>query len=696
MKLLKYQILALLLLGYGIESRFVGSKFSIFNHLLNCTIQIVTDLTHPKSQFLMDMLEELDSNPVVLDHIGPSLSKPSRYLKDAFNLTTNLTNSVFSVFHPKFEQCIVSLLPIGWISGPTVAHLSGIMLGMIASKENPHFILLEVADRYMRPTNTVPYPYLSFSFTSIILTFNLNSPNTFAIMCTPCIMNNIVPLKDSEITSRKSITDAWTKHNRNLRRRRISSDKAYITSRIRNCGMKTNNLFTPEVRCTMSVLSTKYNYSDPKAFKLNIFPPFNNFWKEQATRKNNQFLVARSITEHDMPIHGITFNPFEFVVFTPRSRLSFSSLISPIDAWTWVMSFINGTLFFSFIILSKNVSSMSLFSVWIFSTICEQVDERLTRRVYPTMWKVAPVVGGWLITCFFIGSVYKGSLFTCLTATIAPHVPTSLKALLESDIVILTTTASPSINDTTISSLKSVIIPDLLNGVDESDPFYKFLMDVLRKTAYLEGSEFEIARNISSKTFIIRNDPMFSGAFAVLDSKLDVSNFISAMKQHTDFLTVKNHNMNPFITRVPWLGIRNSFFPEFCRGLAQLVQSGIYYRWEKHWNLRAFVRELKRSGEVTHISNNTMKSVRSKQALGGQYGRFIISQNKPITLSEANPVSYATMEMVFLLYLILTAVCILSAICEWMVVLCFPLVKKYRISRNSKVNKTLVIRFKYP
>jgi hypothetical protein len=679
----------------------LGIGFLPFFNL--CSTQIIGNLVDWPD------LIELSANvlsplPLVLDHIDEiSFGRYSQSLPTKDQLPSGNTLEFYSNQSKiglvlQYQKCnadgTATLILTEWMNYrngtnySAVRKVGEIIDSLVNLHEDPRLIFIELNPiNYdsLRPNFPVRLNFNRFSTLAVIFVFFNDSLNFLCVNC------GLTKSGNRQLTLlNKNLTFPMLPKVLDIRKRNINFEGGnvipYFHANISDCSFYHAKLLTPSIQCTMAVLGEKYNFTHVQRTngkrESHLVGMILN---SPASLKMNKLLAGLRKMRLDWFIHGISYQPFQLKIFTNTSKANFAVLLSPFDVWIWMCLLLSLVLLIVVGSLVLRLKKKSKLIFWTISVILEQVDESLTTILFQNLrWKYFLLILGWSVTAFILGVIYKGSLFSCLTANVPPDVPSSLRKALLSPIPIITTGCNYYEGNGTegcISALKYLLIKDLLVGLSPTDSFHLYLNQVANKTVFVNGSEFDIVHNISLNLPVLQEDTteasfLLPETFGVLNAVRDLNDFSQAMKLYSpNTVSVKNHDMNPFVIRTPWIGSRNFFYQVFSRGLSSLVESGIYDRWQNYeyigWQLGQVKLELKKQmvkmsgsssgGSVLGEQNNILNNL----GLGKFYARFLLADTRLITFTEANPVSFPVMQMPFAVCLILLLVCILSFVIEW-------------------------------
>jgi hypothetical protein len=632
------------------------SNFLSFFHL--CTLQTIGG-----GYDFLNIVRPENEIPVLVDRVDKV--PLSRYVTVPINTNGTGTRSVGGFREPG-QRCLrdgtATVIFTEWIPNPKILMTIFQTLNKITSlEENPRYILIEFSPKYYRPH---PRPFV-LNLNGIALTssyFVFHQSQRLLHLCFNCAYSR----KRDQLEEVNENMNEFLQQDKN-RELDFGGGFANVISlslnpskhRSRRCSLYHDRLSTPCIDCTLSILTEKYNFTvktsnDETSNRIGFLT------KYHAAGFLNSFLANYRMNQFVWAIHGITFDRFQFVVFTDGLAANAGALLSPLDWKTWICTALSFVIFICFtglgiLRLQKKIALV----LWAISTVFEQTEESHTKELFGKLpdWKSIVVIASWWFTMFFLGIIYQGALFSGLAATGTPDVPSSLVQILKTDIPLFTSeysedfTASKSaVIRNYHSSLHTEIIPDLLVGLDNAEPFHRYLSRIKVKSIHLEGDGYEVVRNISKqfpvncKTHIGSKQIVIPPTFGMLSLNKYLEELSSAMRMFIpEKLLLRNHDMNPFIKRSPWIGKRNLFFNVFSMGLSALVESGIYFRWEKHEQIQSNLDKGNSS-----IYNNT-----------NSYAQFLLTDTKISEASsiEVQPVSLKVMRIPFFIWLVLLSIC---------------------------------------
>jgi hypothetical protein len=170
---------------------------------------------------------------------------------------------------------------------------------------------------------------------------------------------------------------------------------------------------------------------------------------------------------------------------------------------------------------------------------------------------------------------------------------------------------------------------------------YGFLTKLKNSVNVVQGNKFEIGLNITQGSPLNSMNSSFVNfklPVILLDRSSDIELLVEGIQLFSKTAAVvRNYEMLPFMIRTPWCGPRNLLYPILANGLGQLVQSGIYFKWEQLEQVKLQLFEAKR------LKNGTLSSSEYKMI----YAKSMSRLKKEIIFSEATSVSFQAMKYAF-------------------------------------------------
>lgn len=617
------------------------------NFFKHHTIQFITDfgdIENPFNEIFQEIALEQSYSPIVIDSIPNWNVSNSRY-----DETVNITNpfiTAFSTFRPRFSSVISTIInseKILLMSDGSITRLYRIFYSMVLSNENPDYLYLYT---HIAP-NLAHYP--AFTLTSKIIVFY---QKFIPFLWTPQLSKwiQLDNLKESEDIDKTMFLLELNFNGAVIAKKPMKRRK--IPKWILNIGCSANFqlLLMSSEFCAKEIVGLQYNYTQDY---IGVSNPFSSIsgtrvviadtprWGSVASKDfNEKYILTRDIIKWAWYIHAITFLPYNYIVIAPKISASFETLILPFDKWAWISVLASVvTTVVMFTLLTTSYTQLSTLKnarnklIWTISVLFDEADPRLTEAEFRGARNMYPFVGLCFFMSFIIGAVYKGAMYSCLSSTVPPPIPSSLRALLLStDWPFLTSKAGVS-NATRVSVLKYGTIPDLLEGSDARDKMYSFLTLLDNKTIFVQGNKFLIGKNISQGFIALSgNASSISLPIVLIDCVDELKILADAISFLTSSFVVRNNEKTPFITRVPYYGARNFLYPIFSRALGRLMQSGIYDRWDYNDGIN---HQLK---EATAFSKETYRMILTKATSG---------LKREINFAEAVPISTAVMQYPF-------------------------------------------------
>ncbi|OXA45283.1 hypothetical protein Fcan01_19890 [Folsomia candida] len=638
--------------------------FTISRGSVTTFISDFQDLDQTQTAIFFIIISTNSYTPLFLDNVENWDTTTSRY-----NLYRILNSSVnVKIFkycsrlgHTDFITFL--LTPTIRYDGPLQKHevhgrtaiLANIFNAIIFANENPTYAFIHLDFKISRIISHFPP---DTTVTSHIVIFGSGYPAH--IMCHPCkskvaLMHDISKLSD--------ISNLWKQRNtQNFRNAIVSGTSNIIGMNVpflarENCIANFGRVKLDEEICAEAVILEKHNFSyevyradvaPDGSFSRNVIIASRPIYNTLADKRFNELnIMQRSLTKTVWYNYAINYIPFTFVVVVQR-EMSFGTLMMPFDKWTWTLSIatlIGVVVASTGFNLGRGDSFLKILStVWnqlyrIISTIFGQPDMRIGR--ISRRGRVLIFTGVWYATVFVLGNFYQGALCSCMTSIGIPNVPQELADLLvhtDFDIVTMSQVTTDFNGLKAIkSTLSAAMIPDLLRA-SNSPSSTKFLQTLNQRTQFLTGNIFEIGFNIS-RNYGITSENATSVSiqlpFVILDRIYELNTLIESLTMFSNPIVLRNHAITPFVSLVPWHGKRNFLYPMFSEELGHLLQSGIYYQWQKYKN--------------ADIQRNYAKNILTIKEFKMFSAKKMSESEKEINFMEASSVSFNAMKYAFAL-----------------------------------------------
>jgi hypothetical protein len=656
-----------------------ASIISLFNL---CSVILVGKFQSPTDSITDFILQVQQKTPVILDHVDISEDGRYKYLYDKNRNGEELSGRALK---PLSQKCIGTrfshVIFSNWAT-PSITirkvyvHVVEVIRGISFLNENPEFIFIHLHPKYIMDNPPFKIIWQQFSFKSISFLLYGDSIKLVLTCCSYSFLK-LIPFeyRSEDVDVDQFLLRVKSKlfdfRNGIVVLRRLGQGKNKGGFNLRDCSLNLDGLLTFPAECGLRAIQRKYNFTlkyneahgNRLKFVSEIFERgMDNRFKDKLTKGHEQ--------TREWFLHGMSFEPFIFMVFADPNPPNASAVLSPFDIWIWLSFLLSIVLFFlvSWVILFRKYSGKLI--LWIFSSIFSQLGEDETFILFGnSRGKYFTLFFCWLFISNLLGIVYQGSLFSYLTATESPNVPKTLKEA-------LTNPSFPIINvDCTnneeyrglnrrtefyeqnatiicISVLKYVLIHDLLSTDKElktehhHDYFILSLELLKERLIVINGTAYQIIKDITTfrqlQTEYEGQTVLLPREFGVLNQHNRLMEFTRLMKWlDPNKLIMKSDDMARFIMRSTWIAKRNLFHRIFSSGLGSLVQSGLFSMWEKHYALGRERVGVEQNHRVT-------------------FGRIQFAESKVITFNEAHPVSLRVMRVFFVIWFILL-ICISGA-----------------------------------
>lgn len=640
-----------------------GNIWKINNLFQNQTLHFVTtDNIVEESNYFVNILHHNSYTPLVLDHILNWKYSKSRYndrILSNLSIPMKLNGLTQpSRRHPNTISTFVNLFKIPLSIAQL--RLNGLISGIILAQENPTYIFLHVND----PTRKQHVHWNDYTLTSKFIFFSPKS--SLYIVCIPC--ENFAKLTPATGTIGpnifQNIAIISKKSNENLQGNLILAERdiKIVSDLSHGCGSHLNTFPNTSTHryCLWSTIGEMYNFT---AINYQDYPPtkmkkgllaFFFLNMHLPANETDRTIIARSVNKWSLTTFGVKDETFSFAVITqiPSVESSgFETFLSPFDRCTWscvVSSLIGILLLFQItefqndnISLLARLLKIQDYLYWTLSTLLLQMGTPLPFPLKSTSSRFG-LVAAWFFVCILLSMLYQGEIFSYLTAILPPAVPKTMQAFWNSPIKILTTNAIIKEGLGIVSTLKTVLIPDLILGLGENHTLQPFLLKLrLDRLCFVNQYELAalpgIAKNISASEPLYDTNSVAKildkETFAVLDPYAYLEQLLSLVEFYGGRYIVRNREKTPFNFESRTMGRRNFFHPIFSNALGLLEQSGISQRWRMLMLLNSNLRGI--------------KALKEKE-----YGKFFGRKmtGMPLRLiSSLEPVSINALKYVFAL-----------------------------------------------
>ncbi len=480
--------------------------------------------------------------------------------------------------------------------------------------------------------------------------------------------------------------------HRNLGQRQLINNivKLVWLHKKNSCGLYENGLRTQAGHCTVHELAKKYNFT----YIYDKFNPY--FILGEVTHHSPisslgvqiHFLnaVKTNLVKNIWISYGCIYKQYTYVAFLSKAdALDFFEVFSPFDiltACSFLGSIVTCSLILSGIILFKTKPKLSISTImnafrssvfYPIKSIFEQGDQDIIIKYCKKTLAGYFLISSWLFLCFVFGNEYKGEIYSSMTSTKIPSVPESMVDLvMRSDMPFFTTTGH-IYNGAWYSTLKDMVLADIILAYKKGS-FMRNFLEKFRVNLLLANynNELDIIYNISNKmTVSLKEGHELSNIekFALVSNADDSDFFVGLMKKYTDYYVIPSKEDNLFVSRVPWHAMRNHMALRFSNGIARLEQSGIYNRWDRHYQSYEVIRKL------------TEVDLRLNVTESKYYGFVVMARSKlDSRKSKAKSLSLGILVFLFLGCGVLIGISIVALVVEW--------VKQKLFIRT---NKTLVL-----
>ncbi len=186
--------------------------------------------------------------------------------------------------------------------------------------------------------------------------------------------------------------------------------------------------------------------------------------------------------------------------------------------------------------------------------------------------------GTWSMFCLAASNMYKGSVFSFLSASSYPKMTNQLNSLLN-DNLSLVTMSWFNFNGISHSVLKDIIIPDFLRIKTHSDGYKVLLEDFGKRVKWFQH------RPETFPVKILGSPQLLDNGLVMIDLEYSNDKLKLYLEVFTPKWISKPATMDAFVDRRFWTTQSNYFYPIFMRKLAQVYETGIFQSWFKQLDM---------------------------------------------------------------------------------------------------------------
>ncbi|OXA48987.1 hypothetical protein Fcan01_16788 [Folsomia candida] len=515
--------------------------------------------------------------------------------------------------------------------------MSDTVLNILLHQLNPAYIFAHVSN-LQDPAHHKRYH--EAGGTSLLFFWNENEPQSIYVPCIPCQVD--APPKKIPLSTATSLS-IWHANNKNMQNN-IVEHNSLGDFKNRGIIQSCHSVLLPTkggiLSCILQTLGIKHNFTGINEDLSHLL--------KGLTRKRviltfapNMLLTSEiyHLAKFRSEIYDVAMAPYKFAVFTtlPSPMTNYAAFVSPIDEITWFLILLSSIAVTVPIYLQRvNLRPFfrDLFKVG--ALLLNQVEGNFSIKMFPLMTT-------WFFACYILMSnLYGGEIFSYLTVTQLPTLPTNLADLAESGMSILTSSSYSTLTKNKRSTrvqrsiLKSSLIPGMMLNLRKNSKLAVLIAKINGTLSYTKlGS--------SSRKLLTGRDPLNSGGrgvnqtFAVIDTPGWLSMITDAVEMKGQLFVPKRTHDTPF-TLMEVNEVRKNVFSGYLKvGMRQLVGSGIFTKWKKSEQFKA---SLLAAGLIG-------KSMRVKvfaQTLAGR-GKFAS------TFNEAKPIEIDVLIAVFMVCL---------------------------------------------
>ncbi|OXA59302.1 Glutamate receptor 1 [Folsomia candida] len=374
-----------------------------------------------------------------------------------------------------------------------------------------------------------------------------------------------------------------------------------------SCSYYYYGLDTSVFECVAYVLSSHLNYS--LAPRYPGHRPLSQvvFGEPSGKSFNRARFLDPSVQKHVWFNYACSYNQYVLVMYSAKGQFNFLKLFQPMDSWLWIGLVVSyplvGVLIWAVGCNTCDIkyTTTSIFnSLFLtFAILMEQslIFSKTLRNNKTTM----VLLSSWILSSFIISTCYKGDLFSHLTMETPPPTPNSFEAVANSSIMIATSTKHFYMGQP-YSTLKDYVLADLTYGESYSQFYAKFR----HYAKLLKGKIHTVVQNMSTNKPVDTDWGLIHmpQVFATASTKRDSDLMKVLVSRHTDyFIQEKKIGPNPYLSRMPWYGIKNEYTEMLVTTLGQLYESGIYSRWLANYDKKMMIDALRKGDKVMNVSS---------------------------------------------------------------------------------------------
>ncbi|OXA46072.1 hypothetical protein Fcan01_19151 [Folsomia candida] len=669
------------------EDDSITSWSSFINTLNHCTIQVFyVRINFGSWDIISNQLPKLNDlskfNFVVEDVSQPKnrYTRANVTQKDGDGIIRSFPFIDYD-FSFIFSNCHVAIM----FSPPV--HFLIVMWGIAAFNEDPDYII--ILDQYPGRLHYKFNYYFDhsrhFRLASIILYSNMTS-NALSIVCHTCtppqeitrrnqndesfLVKRLFPVEDSTL-SEFSRRYRQMMNNMNLHAIWFTRIQRFwkISCSLKHCGWN-----TPQTTCPVSELMLRLNFTDANLTQDIIgYASSNHYYSWKSLKEN--FWIRGLVQRSTWIKTGMRVTQIRYTIYALPTHLNAISFLKIFDILSVSILIIMGCC--SSLIIFKNKKFVHAPVAWTVSIFLQQAthivikpgEAKVTRlRVFMNYL----IVLIWLFNGFFVGSMFSGEFFSLFTSNRVPPLPHSLKELvLAKDIPMYSLSRTVTNNKIKVSTVKDIIIPEML-GVGIFPPeFHKILTNLKEKVEWLENeNQLTIARWLSVDTLYHANisEIVRPSVFALIDRSFFLQRMDSCFGVFRKYFIISNNEENLDTQILPWTTSRNPFGVKFEHNVGYLTEAGVLDYWEKNYQIFRFLQE------VRLFHDKDIQLGNSEKNYTNYLQKAIINRkesNSAELVREGKPIGLVKIKMLFLLY----------AFCVGIAALCY-IVEKYQFIKK--------------
>lgn len=468
-----------------------------------------------------------------------------------------------------------------------------VLQSIVIAQFNPSYLLQHSED----PWNPRNYWYYQMhSGTSKLILFNSNNPKLVLVPSIPSslLVHPFVVRVVTKDISLSKLSVLWYSLNSNLLMQNVRID---TTQKLENydCRVHVSNLnkSTTAELCRILFLSKTLNFSiaGPESHPASQI----SFFQLQSIFDDGKLGETQDTTY----VFKWVEKKVKFSIVTHRGSESqgMYAFLSPFTRSVWVTLFLFCIIVTVLVQLSKKDEKKFGFGAiddffMVTAILLSQTNGDSLKLFRGRNMVAAPILTVWYLAGGYIiaNNLYTGEIFSSLTATKRPIVPTTLEELVDSNLPIITTGGHTSKADgyQVHSTLKTSTIPSFVQNFESHKEFVKLCFKLNDQLKFINIhapsgqiqqflTNFKTSKVLTSSNISVKVD----GTFALMDYTKQLEFFTELIRIYEGRLVIDGKSDNtPFTFISADFGYKNFLMPIFRRTVSHLETMGVEERWK--------------------------------------------------------------------------------------------------------------------